>query len=190
VEGCLCNIKNRRVLFCKKTGGFLVDRYGLSLTRDEARSRASIHDRTVGSCGGGRWRCQRRWTAGAERRRAGGEPKSIPRPPFRTGKIPEERGECGDLTGGLRTAKGGAGLEIHGEVGAPAVSFGGGGAPVPARATRGGEVVRVEQGVVLPLYRAEREGGKVRRRWSGSSTGRPLMAAAGGSVRRLREGKR
>jgi hypothetical protein len=63
----------------------------------------------------------------------------------------------------------GAGEEIHGEVGAPAVSSGGGGAPVPARASRSGEVVRVEQGVVLPLYRAEREGGRAWRRWSGSS---------------------
>jgi hypothetical protein len=38
------------------------------------------------------------------------------------------------------------------------VSSGGGGAPVPARASRGGEVVRVEQGVLLPLYRAEGKG--------------------------------
>jgi hypothetical protein len=63
----------------------------------------------------------------------------------------------------------GAGEEIHGEVGASAVSSGGGGAPVPAHASRSGEVVRVEQGLVLPLYRAEREGGRARRRWSGSS---------------------
>jgi hypothetical protein len=86
----------------------------------------------------------------------------------KTGLAPKERGEGGDLTGGLRTAKVGAGEEIHGEVGALAVSSGGGEAPVPARASRGREVVRVEQGVVLPLYRAERDGRRARRRWSGS----------------------
>jgi hypothetical protein len=38
--------------------------------------------------------------------------------------------------------------------------------------------VREMQEVVLALYRAEREGGRARRRWSGSSPDAPLMAAA------------
>jgi hypothetical protein len=45
---------------------------------------------------------------------------------------------------------------------------------------------------VLPvLYRAEGDGGRARRRWRGSSTGRPLMAAASGSMERpFRPGRR
>jgi hypothetical protein len=46
-----------------------------------------------------------------------------------------------------------------------AVLRGGGAAEREER--KGG--VREMQGVVLPLYRAEREGGRARRRWSGSS---------------------
>jgi hypothetical protein len=49
--------------------------------------------------------------------------------------------------------------------------------------------VRETQGVVLPLYRAEGEGGNgAVRRWR-SSAGAPLMAAAVARLRRLREGK-
>jgi hypothetical protein len=84
----------------------------------------------------------------------------------RMGRKRRRRGNLPRVGGEGNTAE----EEIGGEVGAPVVSSGGGGgAPVPARACRRGEVVRVEQGVVLPLYRAEGEEGRARRRWRGSS---------------------
>jgi hypothetical protein len=60
------------------------------------------------------------------------------------------------------------------------VSSGGGGAPVPARASRGWEVVRVEQGVLLPLYRAEREGEG--RGGGGVGARRPTINGGGGRL--------
>jgi hypothetical protein len=112
---------------------------------------------TRGGADGCRRRARRRWPEGSS-----GEP-------FSTARAWRGRGGGGEIYPGVGGEGNTAEEEIGGEVGAPAVSSGGGGAPVPACASRGGEVVRVEQGVVLPLYRVEREGGRARRRWSGSS---------------------
>jgi hypothetical protein len=83
----------------------------------------------------------------------------------KTEQAPEEREEGGDLTEGLRTAKVGAGEEIHGEVGAPTVSSG-------VAALRGeeerrsfGERCGMERGLCLPFYRTAE--GKERRRGGG-----------------------
>jgi hypothetical protein len=64
------------------------------------------------SAGGGAVAARRRWPG----EHSGARKK--------TEQAPKEREEGGDLTGGLRTAKVGAGEEIHGEVGAPVVSSG------------------------------------------------------------------
>jgi hypothetical protein len=52
---------------------------------------------------------------------------------------------------------------------APAVSSGGGGAPISARASRGGEVVRVEQGSGAPFIGWRRKGRGRARRWAARS---------------------
>jgi hypothetical protein len=62
-------------------------------------------------------------------------------------------------------------------------SGGSGGDRAAVREEERGEV-RDEEEMLLPLYRSEGKGGRAQRRWRESSTGRPLMAVAGGSVER------
>jgi hypothetical protein len=145
------------VPFCKKTGGGLVDHYGLGLTRGEARSRASIHDWTAGSCGGGRRHCQRRWTVGAERRRAGGESKLASRPPFRTGIAQKRRGRLEELTGIL-------GREVEApveEIGAARRSSDGSSSAAALRTReREGKWCGVKRRWCRPFYNSERSRGR------------------------------
>jgi hypothetical protein len=64
-------------------------------------------------------RCKGRRATAAGGGLTGATPEKSSGARKKTGLAPEERGEDGDLTGGLRTVKVGAGEEIHREVGAP-----------------------------------------------------------------------
>jgi hypothetical protein len=105
--------------------------------------------------------------------------------------MPEERGRHEDLTRGLR-GEGRAPVEEIDAGGLRRRSGSGGRAALRKEKRRGG--ARDGEEVLLPLYRAEGEGEKAHKAVAWELAGRPLMAAAGGSVERLvrefREGRR
>jgi hypothetical protein len=130
------------------------------------------------------YRRRRRCTSGGGL--AGATPGKSSGARKKTGLAPEERGEGGDLTGGLRTAKVGAGEEIHREVGAPVVSSGGG-AVEEWRSS--GERCRVERRSCCPFIGRRGKGkGRGQGGGAGSVGAQPLMAAALGA-RRFRGGE-
>jgi hypothetical protein len=143
----------------------------------------------AGSCGGGRWHCQRRWTAGAEWRLTGGEPKLVSRLPFHTERAPKGRGRLEELTGSLGREVEATVEEIDGKGGRRGSGSGEASGSARAGEERGGSGAGGLGDGARLLYRAEgqaggrRGGGRQARRWPPLRLGGDLGAWS------LREGE-
>jgi hypothetical protein len=119
----------------------------------------------AGSCGGGRWHCQRRWTAGAEWRLTGGEPKLVSRLPFHTERAPKGRGRLEELTGSLGREVEATVEEIDGKGGRRGSGSGEASGSARRRGEKGKWCGRI-RGWCPPFIQGGGAGGRAQRRWA------------------------